>query len=96
LPRSKELGWWSTHSGKSSPCSSTSETSCAWISCGSVPACSSCTATYTSSCDPVWYNCISTYANGASDAMTYDDRDCMQIRWTHLDSLDRIEVKLFY
>jgi hypothetical protein len=27
----------------------------AWISCGSVPTCSSCTATGTSSCDLVWY-----------------------------------------
>jgi hypothetical protein len=37
LSRSKELGWWSTHSGRSSSCSSTSGTSCAWISCGSDP-----------------------------------------------------------
>jgi hypothetical protein len=27
LPRSKALGWWSTHSGRSSSCSSTSDTS---------------------------------------------------------------------
>jgi hypothetical protein len=41
LPRSNELGWWSMHSSKSSPCTSSSGTSCAWISCASVPICSS-------------------------------------------------------
>jgi hypothetical protein len=94
LPRSKELGWWSMHSGRSSPCSSTSSTSSAWISCGSAPAYSSCTATCTSSCDPVWCIWISEYAIGASDEMAFDDRDCMQCRWTRLALLDRIDVKL--
>jgi hypothetical protein len=96
LPRSKELGRWSTHSGKSSPCSSTSSTSYVWMSYGSAPACSSCTATGTSSCDPVWYNGISNYASGAADAMARDDHDGMQGRWTHLELLDRIKVTLFY
>jgi hypothetical protein len=96
LPRSKKLGWWSTHSGRSSPYSSTSATSYVWISYGSALACSSCTATCTSSCDPVWCNCISEDASGASDAMAYDDHDSMQWRWTLLDLLDGIEVELFY
>jgi hypothetical protein len=94
LPRSKELGWWSTHSGRSSSCSSTSGTSCAWISCGSAPVCSSCTAICTSSYDPVWCICVSDYVIGASDEMAYDDHDCMKCRWTCLALLDRINVKL--
>jgi hypothetical protein len=65
LSRSKELGWWSTHLGRSSSRSSTSDTSYAWISYGSDPVCFSCTATSASSCDPVWYKYISKYANGA-------------------------------
>jgi hypothetical protein len=67
LPLSNELGWWSTHSGSSSPGSSSSGTSCAWGSCWSVQACSSGTATCDSSCDPVWCKCISKHANDASD-----------------------------
>jgi hypothetical protein len=90
LPRSNELGWWSTHSGRSSPCSSSSGTSYAWIFCGSAPVCSSCTATCTSSCDPIWCICISDYASGASDEMAYDDHDCMQCNWTCLTSFDQL------
>jgi hypothetical protein len=33
LPLSNELGWWSTYSGNSSPCSSSSGTTYAWGSC---------------------------------------------------------------
>jgi hypothetical protein len=96
LPRSNELGWWSTHSGKSSPCSSSSSTSCAWISCGSDPVCSSCTATGNSSCDHVWCNCISKHANGASDTVGCYDHDDMICRWTHWDLWHRLEIKPFY
>jgi hypothetical protein len=31
LPRLKKLDWWSTQSGRSSSCSSTSGTSCTWV-----------------------------------------------------------------
>jgi hypothetical protein len=96
LPLSKELGWWPTHSARSSPWSSVLGTSCAWISYGSTPAYSSCTDTCTSSCDPVWCICISNYAIGASDEMTYDAHDCMQYRWTCLTLFDRVGIKLFY
>jgi hypothetical protein len=77
LPLSKKLGWWSTHSSRSSPYSSASGTSCAWIFCGSAPASSSYTVTWTFSYDPVWCVGISDYASGASDKMAYDDHDCM-------------------
>jgi hypothetical protein len=91
LPRSKELGW--LHSDRSSSCSSTSGTSCAWVSCGSGTVYSSCTATSASSCDPVWCKCISKYANGASDAM-------IMMTWyayEHIATLlDSIKVKYFY
>jgi hypothetical protein len=90
LPLSKKLGWWSTHSGRSFPCSSISGTSCAWISCGSVPACSSYTATCTSTCNPVWCIGISEYAIGASCEMTYDDHNCMQCSWTCLTLSDQL------
>jgi hypothetical protein len=53
LSLSKELGWWSTHSRSSSPGSSASCTSYARTSYWSTPACSSDTATGSSSCDPV-------------------------------------------
>jgi hypothetical protein len=96
LPHSKELGWWSTHSGRSSSCSSISGTSCAWISCRPDPVCSSWTATCNSSCDSVWCNYISKYANGASDAVICYDHDDMIYRWTHWDLWYRLEVKPFH
>jgi hypothetical protein len=95
LPRSKELGWWSTHSGRFSFCSSISGTSCACIFYGSDPVCSSWTATCNSS-DPVWCNCISKYTNNASDVVVCDDYDDMICRWTHWDLWYRLEVKHFY
>jgi hypothetical protein len=96
LPRSNELGWWSTHSDKSSPWSSSSDTSCAWSSCRSVLVYSSCTTTGDSFCDPVWCNCISKHANGASDAVICYDHDDMICRWTHWDLKYSLETKSFY
>jgi hypothetical protein len=71
LPRSKELGWWSTHSGRSSSYSSTSDTSYAWASGGSDLVCSSWTVTSNSSCDLVWCKCISKHVNRASDVVVW-------------------------
>jgi hypothetical protein len=83
LPLSNELGWWFTHSGNSSPGSSSSGTSYAWGSCWSVQVCSSGTANCDSSCDPVWCNCISNHVDGASEAVEcYDDMICRWAHWT--------------
>jgi hypothetical protein len=65
LPLSNELGWWSTHSRSSSPGSSASGTSYAWISYGSALVCSFGTTTGTYSCDPVWCIGMSDYKSGA-------------------------------
>jgi hypothetical protein len=81
LPLSNELGWWSMHSGSSSPGSSSLGTSCAWGSCWSVQTCSFGTATCDSSCDPVWCECISTHANDTSNTVECsDDMICI---WAH-------------
>jgi hypothetical protein len=96
LPRSKELSWWSTNSSRSFSCSSASGTSCALVSCGSVPVGSSWTPTSNSSYDPVWCNSISKYANGALDAMVCNDHDDTICRWTHWDLWYRLEAKPFY
>jgi hypothetical protein len=95
LPRSNKLGWWFTHSGRFSPCSSSSGTSCAWISYGSILAYSSWTATCNSSYDPVWCNYINKYANSASDAVARDDHDGMICRWTHWDFIGWKICKIF-